>query len=177
MLTVFKHNVKMIGLKDLKCPKHEADMYINLIVLAIIAIWLLVDTLVLFWFVLRLGKVVKDSDGKSLAKTLDAIYKKQEENARGIKRLEKDLANVNDQDLYHIQKLGIVRFNPFNETGGDQSFSLALLDGKNNGMVLTGLHTRERTRLYLKPVKNLKSDYELSKEEIKALQKADKQKK
>jgi len=74
--------------------------------------------------------------------------------------------------LAHFQKLGLIRFNPFNETGGNNSFSLVLLDGKNNGWVMTGLHTRERTRLYVKPIKNLKSEYELSDEEKKALEKA-----
>lgn len=72
----------------------------------------------------------------------------------------------------NVQKIGLVRFNPFNETGGDHSFSLALLDGNGNGFVMTGLHTRERTRLYIKPIRNLKSEYELSQEEQKAIKEA-----
>ena len=63
----------------------------------------------------------------------------------------------------------MVRFNPFSEMGGDHSFSVALLDGHDTGIIITGLHTRERTRVYIKPVNKGKSEYDLSKEELKAL--------
>ena len=54
--------------------------------------------------------------------------------------------------LKSIHKTSVLRFNPFKETGGNQSFSVALLDGKNSGVVLSSLHTREGTRVYAKPV-------------------------
>src|SRR3989344_5821662 len=78
-----------------------------------------------------------------------------------------------------VQRVGLVRFNPFSETGGDQSFALALLNGKDNGVVLLSLHGREGTRVYVKPVKDGESTYELSKEERQAIEearKAEKQK-
>jgi hypothetical protein len=68
--------------------------------------------------------------------------------------------------------VGLIRFNPFNEIGGDHSFSLAILDGGDNGIIITGLHTRDRTRIYAKQVNKGKSDLELSTEEQKALLKA-----
>ena len=71
-----------------------------------------------------------------------------------------------------MQKYGFVRFNPFGDMGGDHSFCLALLNGKHTGFVLTGLHTRERTRVYVKHIKRGKSEYDLSKEERKALEQA-----
>jgi hypothetical protein len=60
--------------------------------------------------------------------------------------------------LRSIHKFGVLRFNPFKEVGSNQSFSLALLDGKNNGAVLSSLHTREGTRVYAKPIKNGEAD-------------------
>lgn len=54
--------------------------------------------------------------------------------------------------LKSIHKVSLLRFNPFKEVGGNQSFSLALLDGKNDGMVISSLHTREGTRVYAKPI-------------------------
>lgn len=51
-----------------------------------------------------------------------------------------------------IHKTSVVRFNPFKEVGGNQSFSVALLDGKNSGVIISSLHTREGTRVYAKPV-------------------------
>ena len=67
------------------------------------------------------------------------------------------------------QKISIVRFNPFGDTGGDQSFSLAVLDAHDSGYVLTSIHGREGTRVYVKPVDYKKSKYALSTEEQQAL--------
>jgi hypothetical protein len=72
-----------------------------------------------------------------------------------------------------IHKIGIVRFNPFKEIGGDQSFAIALLDGKNNGIVISSLHTREGTRIYSKPVeKGEACKYSLTNEENQAIKEA-----
>ena len=71
-----------------------------------------------------------------------------------------------------IQKVGVVRFNPFKDTGGDQSFAIALLDKNDNGLVISSLYSREGTRIYTKPVKKGVSDYHLSEEEKKAITKA-----
>jgi hypothetical protein len=72
-----------------------------------------------------------------------------------------------------IHKVGIVRFNPFKDIGGDQSFALALLDGKNSGIVLSSLHTREGTRIYSKPiVKGESEKYTLTEEEKQAIKTA-----
>jgi hypothetical protein len=93
-------------------------------------------------------------------------------NSVEIEQIKKEIDKLNDQGKYHVQKIGLVRFNPFREIGGDHSFSLSILDSKNTGIVITGLHTRERTRVYVKAVKNGKSDVELSEEEKKAITKA-----
>jgi len=70
--------------------------------------------------------------------------------------------------------MGLIRFNPFNELVGDHSFSLAILDGADNGYNSYGLHTRDRSRIYAKPVVNGKCELELSAERKKALLKAQK---
>ena len=57
-----------------------------------------------------------------------------------------------------LHKYSVMRFNPFKETGGNQSFAVALLDGKNNGVIISSLHTREGTRVFAKPVKNGEAD-------------------
>ncbi len=66
----------------------------------------------------------------------------------------------------------MVRFNPFKEIGGDQSFSIALLDSNNDGIVITSLYGREGNRVFGKPIKNGKSRYLLSGEEKKAIEQA-----
>lgn len=71
-----------------------------------------------------------------------------------------------------IQKIGIVRYNAFKDTGSDLSFALAILDAKNNGVVLNGIYSREMSNIYAKPVENGKSKYTISEEEQEAIQKA-----
>lgn len=63
-------------------------------------------------------------------------------------------------------KINILRFNPFEDIGGDQSFVLTILNENNNGAILTSLHNRDITRVYAKPIKNGQGDnITLSKEE------------
>ena len=71
------------------------------------------------------------------------------------------------------QKISLVRFNPFGDTGGDQSFSLAVLDAHNSGYVVTSIHGRQGTRVYVKPVDLGKSKYSLSAEEQQAITQAE----
>lgn len=85
----------------------------------------------------------------------------------------KHLINIVDEDVRNcIQKVGIVRYSAFKDTGSDLSFALALLDEKNNGVVLNGIYSREMSNIYAKPVENGKSTYTISKEEEEAIKKA-----
>ena len=77
-------------------------------------------------------------------------------------RLEKDA-------YFHLQHMGVVRFNPFHDTGGDQSFAIALVDGHGNGVVLSSLHARDVTRVYAKPLQEWASTYSLTDEERQAI--------
>lgn len=86
--------------------------------------------------------------------------------------IEKDLEELKDKTKFHIQKVGLVRFNPFGDMGGEQSFSIALLDGKNDGLVITSFYSRDGNRVYAKPILNGQSKYHLSKEEKEAIAKA-----
>lgn len=83
------------------------------------------------------------------------------------------IGTLRQEGLMHIQHVGLVRFNPFSDTGGDQSFSLVLLDGHHNGIVISSLHARDETRLFVKPVRNGKANgHELSTEEQQAIHEA-----
>ena len=70
---------------------------------------------------------------------------------------------------FSMQHMGVVRFNPFQDTGGDQSFAVALVDGHGNGVVLSSLHGRAATRVYAKPLKAWESTYSLADEEKQAI--------
>ena len=107
------------------------------------------------------------------------FFKKTKEKPADLKdileRLKK-LEKVHEKNSYELgkslQKIGLVRFNPFKEIGGDQSFSIAVLDASNNGFVITSHYGRDSNRVYAKPVGNGKSSYSLSKEEQGAVNKA-----
>lgn len=80
-----------------------------------------------------------------------------------------DLRTTLQKSLYRKH---IVRYNPFKDLGGDQSFALALLDGNADGVVLSSLHTRDGTRVYAKPITHGVSPYKLSAEEEEAVRNA-----
>lgn len=79
---------------------------------------------------------------------------------------------VEDQGRRAVQRVGVVRFNPFEDTGGNQSFALALLDSKSDGVIISSLHSRQATRLYLKSVAAGKTETALSDEEAEAIRRA-----
>ena len=70
------------------------------------------------------------------------------------------------------QKVGLVRYNAFKDTGSDLSFALAVLDDFNNGVVLNGIYARDCSNIYAKPIENGESKYVLSNEEKEAIYKA-----
>ncbi len=136
--------------------------------------WLGALTIGFFLFANFFRRLTKGAEGGDLKKVLEGILTRQAKNAQKVEELNRQVAILAEEGFGHVQKVGLVRFNPFKETGGDHSFSLALLDGRDTGIVITGLHTRERTRIYAKVIKNGKSEFQLSDEEVKALAKAQK---
>ena len=104
------------------------------------------------------------------------VISKEEENGIDVAKIIKRVSFLEEDGRRHVQKVFIVRFNPFRELGGDHSFSLAILDGEDTGIIITSLHTRDRTRVYMKDIKRGKSSFELSVDEKKALTGAQKSK-
>ena len=98
------------------------------------------------------------------------ILSQFEELKENFEKLSKEVENLKKESKFSIQKIGIVRFNPFKEIGGNQSFSVAILDGNDNGVVITSLFTREGNRVYGKPIKAGQSEYLLTEEEKKAIE-------
>ena len=81
---------------------------------------------------------------------------------------------VEVQQPYHVQHVGVVRFNPFQDKGGDQSFVVAILDAHSDGVVIASLSSRLDTRIYAKPVVGGQSTYALTNEEKEAIARAKK---
>lgn len=132
-------------------------------------VWLLILSFFLFRFFSLYRRLTNGVGVGDIKKVLEKILGSGAENTKNIKDIIKRIDTIEEKDKKHIQKIGLIRFNPFSELGGDHSFSLAILDDKDTGVVITGLHTRDRTRVYIKDIKNGKSVLELSSEENKAL--------
>lgn len=114
------------------------------------------------------GKQAQDLESVILAQTKEIFQLDKE-----IQELFEISNKIHSLAQRSIHKVGIVRFNPFKDIGGDQSFALALLDGKNSGIVISSLHTREGTRIYSKPISKGQSDkYTLTEEEKQAIKEA-----
>lgn len=108
--------------------------------------------------------------------SLEAYLSQQETRLDALVRTamtheERSLA-VEDRGQRAIQHLGVVRYNPFDDTGSNQSFALALLDADGNGVVISSLHSRQQTRVYLKEIVGGRSEAQLSGEESEALGRA-----
>lgn len=138
-------------------------------ILIVICAWLITLSYFFYHYFQLYKKLTKSVQAGDLNKILEKILTRGDTNTSDIKDIVKRIDRIEEKDKRHIQKVGLVRFNPFSELGGDHSFCLAILDDRDNGIVLTGLHTRERTRIYMKDIKNGKSGLELSSEEQKAL--------
>ena len=117
----------------------------------------------------RIANLTAGGDGTSLESTLEAHIDKVYAVAREVDELEVRTAVLERVQPDAFQRLGLVRYNPFEDTGGNQSFALALLDRHGDGFVVSSLHTRTATRVYGKAITGGKADGALSDEEAEAL--------
>ena len=120
----------------------------------------------------RLDAVTQGSDGASLEAILGQHLERVHAVVRDVNRLEARTA-VLERDLRTtLGRVGLVRYNPFEDTGGAQSFALAILDAAGTGFVVTSLHARAGTRIYAKAITAGAAESALSNEEAEAVRKA-----
>lgn len=148
-------------------------MNIVSILIVILGVWIAVITVLFVRLSVHYNTLTRGVTTKTMQEVLSVLLKKQETNAHDIKTLSSVLSNVEADGKLHLQRIGIVRFNPFSDTGGSQSFTIAILDGKDNGIIMTSLYARTGNRWYIKHIKaGTCADVELSKEEQSAIKKA-----
>lgn len=128
--------------------------------------------IVFFAVIIRLNKVtrqykalMKGAEGRDLEDLLMANAKTLEHVLFKMELIDQRLKTMEQVTEKCIQRVGIVRFNAFKEMGGDLSYSIALLDKKGNGVVISSIYSRDDARSYAKPIKAGKSAYKLSEEE------------
>ncbi|MGH2429474.1 MAG: DUF4446 family protein [Candidatus Limnocylindria bacterium] len=116
--------------------------------------------------------LVRDGNGGSLHDILAGSAEQAVRASERMAQMESMHSVIDGRSRRSLQHIGLVRFNPFEDTGSDQSFAIALLDERRDGIVLSSLHGRANTRLFAKPVENGGSSHNLSDEEARAIRMA-----
>lgn len=117
-------------------------------------------------FMKKIGK--GDNIQKTLEKYMDRVIGVENQN----KEIQEYCKQLDNNIATCIQKVGIVRYSAFKDTGSDLSFTLALLNEENTGVILNGIYSREMSNIYAKPIEKGNSTYTLSAEEKEAINKA-----
>ena len=141
-----------------------------------VALILVVINVFLFIYSRRANKLVDEILEKGKIKDFRDIFLAQKEKNDDLEKQLKEaflkIENLEKISEKTIQKIGVVRFDPFGSPAGKQSFAVAVLDDKNNGFIISSLFVNESNRVFAKPVKDGKSEHTLSGEEIEAINKA-----
>lgn len=132
---------------------------------------------ILSFFVWRQGNFLKSlfpkSGERDIRKKFEEVLKSIEVFDKDLNKIRSKLADLENDGLLHIQKVELLRYNPYEDTGGNISFSVSFLDNKGTGIVVTSLHARSGTRIFAKPVIEGKAvKYELSREEEEVIKRA-----
>ena len=135
--------------------------------------WLFVLSFFVFKTRQHYERLTKKTRAGTLETALEHLLDGLKTHTSDISDIKKSIAHLDEGTKHYYQKMGFVRFNPFDRIGGEQSFVISLLDKDDNGIVLNFLYTREGVRIYAKPVKDgTGTEYELAKEEMEAIKKA-----
>ncbi len=142
----------------------------ELFIIIIIFVWLLVLSYFFWQIYSHYTRLIGKSKREDLKNILDKQLEQMVEAKAALSEIKKRLGSLEAELPNNIRKVGLVRFSPYREVGGNQSFSLALLDEGLNGVVISALHSRDITRVYAKPVIfGKQTRYNLSDEEKEAV--------
>ena len=151
----------------------KLDSIFFLAFFVLVALFIVVSAIWMFKTEKRLKRFFLGKKAKDLEDTITVLegdiskLKKAKENA------EKEITAINSKLRKSIRGLGTVRFNPFSDQGSNQSFAIGMLNEDGDGVVISSLYSRERMSIFAKPIKDGKSEYELTTEEKEVLKKAE----
>lgn len=138
---------------------------IGIAIALLLAIWILMIEL-------RLKKLFKGAKAKDLESVITSLRDELEKLKISQKETEKYLGTVERRLRKSIQNVSAIRFNPFAESGPNQSFAISFLNEHGDGVVISSLYSREKVSVYAKPIKNYQSEFTLSNEEKRAIETA-----
>lgn len=150
---------------------------------AIIIIAMLVLIVILFFWIISVhmkynrmrisyNSFMKGKDGKSLEESIADKFEELEELSEETMKNRAEIQKIRKDMLSNFQKVGILKYDAFQEMGGKLSFALTLLDGNDSGYIINSMHSREGCYNYIKEIVKGESYIELSEEEMESLEKA-----
>ncbi len=137
-------------------------LYIAIACFVLLAAWMALMEL-------RLKKLFRGKKAGDLETVLQNLGEELKKLSLSREKTDIYLKEVEERLKKSLKKVGVVRFNPFRESGSNQSFSMAFLDEGGNGAVISVLYTRDNIKVYAKPVQSYKSEYSLTGEENEAI--------
>ena len=150
-------------------------MYLMVIYIigAIFFIWLVFLTGIVLKTKAHYNNLISKTRKQKIDEILDELLMIERQTKEELEIVKKELREEIRTSSLHIQKVGLVRFNPFERTGGEKSFIISFLNHENSGIVINFIYTRDGLRVYSKKVKDGKGEeYNLSEEEEKAIEKS-----
>ena len=154
---------------DIIKQNKETILILTVFVLLLFVLW----NVYLHYNLLKIRKKTRiffeNEEARNLEEIIYEQIKRTNETNAKIKKLAEDNDRIRKDLSQCIQKVGVVRFNPYGDVGGNQSFAIALLDNSLNGIVILSLYSRDNVRIYSKSIKEGRSEYTLSKEEKQAI--------
>jgi hypothetical protein len=148
------------------------NIKLEIILFIIIGIFLLIQFLWMVKTENRLKRFFLGKKAKDLEDTIVILEDEMKKLIDAKMRIDKELVDVNSKLKKSIRGLETIRFNPFADQGSNQSFSIGFLNEDDDGVVISSLYSRDRMSVFAKPIKNGKSQYELTEEEKEVLTKA-----
>ena len=139
------------------------------VVMVVMLVFLIINSVKIKNMKLTYASFMSGKDGKSLEEVILKRFKEVDELKKEDAAKKVQLDDINESLRYAFSKMGMVKYDAFNEMGGKLSFALALLDNRNNGFLINAMHSREGCYTYVKEIINGESYINLGEEEKKAL--------
>lgn len=142
------------------------------VVLGVLLVWIATIEYRLTRLTRTLRVLFTGRTGADLESVLREYMERMDRTDEMIKAFNARATDIERKAPFNVSHVGVIRFNPFADKGGDQSFAVALLDDHGDGVVLSGLHSRSDVRVYAKPIVGGTSTYPLTSEESEAINRA-----
>lgn len=143
------------------------------VLLAILFIWLVILTSLIFKTKAHYNNLISNTRKHKIDEILDELLMVDNKTKQELEVVKRELREEIKASALHVQKVGLVKFNPFERSGGDKSFVITFLNNENSGIVINFIQTRDGLRVYSKKIKKGKSEeFELSEEERLAIEKS-----